>query len=90
MLHLLKARGSMLVETVTGYSPFQHGMKALVSHQGVCRRETPVLALQVTGKRVDVDSDRSQAGMPQDLLQAEDISAIHEVVLGECVADGMR
>ena len=45
-----------------------------------------MLFLDITGKEVKVKPDRSQTGMTEDLLKAEDVAAVKQVVFGEGVA----
>ena len=48
-----------------------------------------MLFLDITGKEVQIKPNRSQTGMTEDLLEAEDIAAVKQVVLSEGVAKRM-
>jgi len=48
-----------------------------------------VLFLNITGKEVKIKPDRSQTGMTEDLLEAEDVAAVKQVVFSEGVAKRM-
>ncbi len=45
-----------------------------------------MLFLDITGKEVEIKPDRSQTGMPEDLLEAEDVAAVKQIVFSEGVA----
>ena len=45
-----------------------------------------MLFLDITGKEVKIKPDRSQTGMTEDLLKAEDVAAVKQVVFSEGVA----
>ena len=45
-----------------------------------------MLFLDITGKEVQVKPDRGQTGMTEDLLEAEDVTTVKQVVFGEGVA----
>ena len=49
-----------------------------------------MLFLDIGGKEVEINSDRCQATVSQDLLQAEDVTAVHQVVPGKGMPVGMR
>ena len=57
--------------------------------QVIYRRETLMLLLDVCSEEVEVDPHRSQAGMPQDLLQAKDVTPVEQVLLGESMPKSM-
>ena len=48
-----------------------------------------MLFLDITGKEVKIKPDRSQTGMTEDLLKAEDVTAVKQVVFSEGVAKRM-
>ena len=48
-----------------------------------------MLFLDITGKEVKIKPDRSQTGMAEDLLKAEYVAAVKQVVFGEGVANRM-
>ena len=49
-----------------------------------------MLFLDITGKEVQVKPDRSQTGMTEDLLEAEDVAAVKQVVFGEGMTKSVR
>ena len=48
-----------------------------------------MLFLDITGKEVKIKPDRSQTGMTEDLLEAEDVAAVKQIVFSEGVAKRM-
>ena len=52
-------------------------------------KKKPVLLLDVGGEQVEVHAHRGQAGVPQNVLQAEHVPAVEQVVLGEGVTEGV-
>jgi len=49
-----------------------------------------VLLLNVNGEKVKVKTYRSQAGVPEYFLQAEDITTVEEIIFGEGMPESMR
>lgn len=49
-----------------------------------------MLFLDIGAKEIKVDTHRSQAGVPQYPLKAEDITAVDQVNPGEGMPEGMR
>jgi hypothetical protein len=46
--------------------------------------------LDISGKQVKINAHGSQAGMPQNFLQAEDVPPVKQVVLGKGMPESMR
>jgi len=55
----------------------------------VYRGKLLVLLFYVGGEKVEVHTDRCQAGVSQYFLQAKDITAVEQVIPGESMAEGV-
>jgi hypothetical protein len=64
-------------------------VNAAVLGHVVDRGEAPVLGFQINGKKIKVNPDRGKGAVPQDFLQREDVTAIHQVVLGKSVSESV-
>ena len=49
-----------------------------------------MLLFNVNGEKAKVKAHRSQAGVPEYFLQAENITAVEEIILGEGMSESMR
>ena len=49
-----------------------------------------MLLLDIGAEKINVSAYRSQAGVPENFLKAEDIAAVYQVALGKSMAEGMR